>query len=139
MTRSLGSMLTTAVVLALLGSGPGIARAAGPVTVPLAPQNNSGESGTATLTEQGTKTKVTVVVTGAPAGVAQPLHVHKGTCAQLDPRPSYGLATLTDGKSETTIDVSLAALQAGGFAVNGHKSAAEVSTYVFCGNIPKPS
>jgi len=114
------------------------AEAAGPVTVPLTPQNGSSESGTVTLTEEGTKTKVTVAVKGEPAGVAQPLHVHKGTCAQLDPKPAYGLAALTDGKSETTIDVSLAALQAGGFAVNGHKSAQEVSTYVFCGNIPAP-
>jgi Cu/Zn superoxide dismutase len=138
MTPSLRWMLAAAV-LALSGTGPSAARAAGPVTVQLTPQNNSGESGTATFTEQGAKTKVTVAVTGAPAGVAQPLHVHKGTCAQLDPKPAYGLAALTDGKSETTIDVSLAALQAGGFAVNGHKSAAEVSTYVFCGNVPKPN
>ena len=139
MTQSLRWMLAAAAALALSGTGPSAAWAAGPITVQLTPQNNSGESGTATLTEQGTKTKVTVAVTGAPAGVAQPLHVHKGTCAQLDPKPAYGLAALTDGKSETTIDVSLAALQAGGFAVNGHKSAADVSTYVFCGNVPKPN
>ena len=139
MTQFLRWMLAAAAVLALSGTGPSAARAAGPITVQLTPQNNSGESGTATLTEEGTKTKVTVAVTGAPAGVAQPLHVHKGTCAQLDPKPAYGLAALTDGKSETTIDVSLATLQAGGFAVNGHKSAKEVSTYVFCGNVPKPS
>ena len=134
MTRSLRKMLAVAAVLAASAT----AEAAGPVTVPLTPQNGSNESGTATFTEEGTKTKVTVAVKGTPAGVAQPLHVHKGTCAQLDPRPAYGLAALTDGKSETTIDVSLAALQAGGFAVNGHKSAQEVSTYVFCGNIPAP-
>ena len=139
MTQSLRWLLAVATVLVLSGIGPGAARAAGPVTVQLTPQNNSGESGTATFTEQGAKTKVTVAVAGAPAGVAQPLHVHKGTCAQLDPKPAYGLAALTDGKSETTIDVSLAALQAGGFAVNGHKSAAEVNTYVFCGNVPKPN
>jgi Cu/Zn superoxide dismutase len=130
--------LNLAVVMAgaLLIAGAGLAEAAGPVTVPLTPQNNSGESGTATLTESGTKTKVVVAVTGAPGGVAQPLHVHKGTCAQLDPKPTYGLATLTSGKSETTIDVPLASLQGGGFAINGHKSAQDVSTYVFCGAIP---
>jgi len=97
-------MLAAAAVLAV--SAAGTARAAGPTIVPLTPQNNSGESGTATLTEQGTKTKVVVSVKGAPKGVAQPLHVHKGTCAQLDPKPAYGLTTLTDGKSQTTIDVS---------------------------------
>lgn len=134
MARSLSRMLTVAAVIAVAAAGT--ARAAGPTTVQLTPQNNSGESGTATLTEQGTKTKVVVDVKGAPAGVAQPLHVHKGPCAQLDPKPAYGLATLTNGKSETTIDVPLASLEAGGFAINGHKSAQDVNTYVFCGDIP---
>ena len=133
MTRSFHRMLTVAVVFAV--SVGGTAKAAGPTTVKLTPQNDSGESGTATLAEQGTKTKVVVGVTGAPKGVAQPLHVHKGTCAQLDPKPAYGLTTLADGKSETTIDVPLSTLEAGGFAINGHKSAQDVNTYVFCGNI----
>lgn len=133
MVRSLGLALAT---VAMLVGGIGLAEAAGPVTVRLTPQNNSGESGTATLTEQGTKTQVVVAVNGAPPGVAQPLHVHKGTCAQLDPKPTYGLASLTGGKSETTIDAPLTSLQAGGFAINGHKSAQDANTYVFCGNIP---
>ena len=110
-----------AVVAVLAASAAGTAKAAGPTTVQLTPQNNSGESGTATLTEQGPKTKVVVDVKGAPAGVAQPVHVHKGTCANLDPRPAYGLVALSNGKSETTIDVPLTALEAGGFAINGHK------------------
>lgn len=129
-----GLTLVAVGVLAVVGAG--VADAAEPINVVLTPQNNSGESGTATLSEAGAKTKVVVAVNGAPAGVAQPLHVHKGTCAQLDPKPAYGLTTLTGGKSETTIDVALTELQKGGFAINGHKSAQEASTYVFCGNIP---
>jgi hypothetical protein len=124
------------LALGLLVGGAALSDAAGPVTVQLTPQNNSGESGTATLTEVGSKTKVVVAVNGAPAGVAQPLHVHKGTCAKLDAAPAYGLTTLTNGKSETTIDVPLTALQQGAFAINGHKSAQDAKTYVFCGNIP---
>jgi Cu/Zn superoxide dismutase len=135
MVRSLGLVLATAAMM-ITGSGVGLAVAAGPVTVPLTSQSDSGESGTATLTEEGSKTKVVVAVNGAPPGVAQPLHVHKGTCAKLDPKPAYGLTTLTNGKSETTIDVPLRTLQTGGFAINGHKSAQEANTYVFCGNIP---
>jgi len=137
MIRSLALALAMAGMLGVAGAS--LAEAAGPVIVQLTPQNNSGETGTATLTEQGTKTKVVVGINGAPAGVAQPLHVHKGTCAKLDPKPAYGLTTLTDGKSETTIDVSLTALQTGGFAINGHKSAQDANTYVFCGNIPGSS
>ena len=79
----------------------------------------------ATLTEQGTKTKVVVEVKGAPAGEAQPLHVHKGTRALLDPKPAYGLATLTSGKSETTLDVPLASLEAGGFPITPPGETAE--------------
>jgi hypothetical protein len=33
------------------------------------------------------------------------------------------------------IDVPLSTLQKEQFAINGHKSAAEASTYVFCGSI----
>jgi hypothetical protein len=49
--------------------------------VKLSPQSNSGESGTATLIKQSEKqTKVTLDVTGASG--SQPVHIHKGTCAQ---------------------------------------------------------
>jgi Cu/Zn superoxide dismutase len=126
-------------MLAMVGvlgiAATGVAQRAAPITVRLSPQNNSGESGTATLTEDGSKTKVVVAVNGAPPGVGQPIHVHKGSCAALEEKPAYGLTTLTDGKSETTIDVPLTTLMTGGYAINGHKSAQDVKTYVFCGNI----
>jgi hypothetical protein len=35
------------------------------------------------------------------------------------------------------VNASLDSLEKGGYAINGHKSAQEVSTYVFCGNIGK--
>jgi hypothetical protein len=132
MLRSVG---LAAVAVGVLLVGAALADAAEPINVQLTPRNNSGESGTAVLTEAGAKTKVVVEIRGAPAGVGQPLHVHKGTCAQLDPKPAYGLTTLTGGKSETTIDVPIGDLRKG-FAINGHKSAQEASVYVFCGNIP---
>ena len=122
--------------MALLVMAPRATHAADPVMVKLQPQNNSGESGTATLTDAGGKTKVVVTVTGQPAGTPQPMHIHKGTCATLDPKPAYGLPTLIDGKSEATVDVPLRDLQMGGYAINGHKSAQEASVYVYCGEIP---
>jgi hypothetical protein len=131
-----------AIALAFTSLGLGVAvtslvQAAGPIKIQLTPQNSSGESGTATLTEAGSKTKVTLDVKGQPKGTPQPVHVHKGTCDKLDEKPTYGLTTLNNGKSETTIDASLSSLQSGEFAINGHKSAQDVKTYVFCGNIPK--
>ncbi len=61
------------------------------VTVRLAQQNKSGESGTARLTPAGDKTKVEISLKGAPKGVAQPAHVHEGSCAKLYPKPMSGL------------------------------------------------
>ena len=112
--------------------------AADSATAKLAAQNNSGETGTATLTKAGdNQTKVVLDVKGAPAGVSQPVHIHKGTCDKLDAKPTYPLSPLVNGKSETMVNASLDSLEKGGFAINGHKSAQEVSTYVFCGPIGK--
>jgi hypothetical protein len=80
--------------------------------VKLSPQSNSGESGTATLIKQGEKqTKVTLDVTGASG--SQPVHIHKGTCAQLDQNPAFPLSPVVNGKSETVVNASLDDLQKG--------------------------
>ena len=126
-----------AALTMLLAAALSAAAADTTITVQMTAQNGSGESGTATLTDLGNgQTKVVVNITGAPAGVAQPEHIHEGTCSNLNPTPKYPLANLVDGKSETTVPVSLASLMTGSFAINVHKSAAEVQTYVACGNIP---
>jgi hypothetical protein len=130
-----GRFFALAVGLLLLGV-TSFALAADSATAKLQPQNNSGESGTATLTKAGeNQTKVVLDVKGAPAGASQPVHIHKGPCAKLDPKPAYPLSPVVNGKSETTINASLDSLEKGGYAINGHKSAQEVSTYVFCGDI----
>ena len=72
---------------------------------------------------------------GTPKGVAQPAHIHEGSCAKLDPKPKYGLSNVTDGKSSTTVPVSLDTLTKGGLAINVHKSAEDLKTYVACGDI----
>lgn len=105
-----------------------------PATVKLGALNGSGETGTATLTPEGDKTKVEVVLDGAPA-TAQPAHIHQGSCAKLDPKPKYPLENVVGGKSTTTLPVSLGTLTGGGYAINVHKSAQDVKTYVACGDI----
>jgi hypothetical protein len=126
-----------ALVLAVLMlSVTSLALAADSASAKLEPQNSSGESGTATLTKAGeNQTKVVLDVKGAPAGAPQPVHIHKGTCANLDPKPAYPLSPVVNGKSETTVNASLDSLEKGGYAINGHKSAQDVKTYVFCGPI----
>ena len=106
-----------------------------PVTVNLSPQNASGEKGTVTLTPEGDKTEVMISLAGAPSGVQQPAHIHDGTCASLDPKPRIPLQNVVDGKSKTTLDMKMDDIMSKGGAINVHKSAADVKTYVACGDL----
>ena len=130
--------LALALVLALLGTAAAAlaAFAQETVTVTLAEQSGSGQSGTAVLTAVGTQTRVTIQLSNPPAGTPQPAHIHPGTCANLDPRPQYPLNNVVDGRSETVVDVPLADLLTGNFAINVHKSGQEIAVYVACGDIP---
>ena len=111
---------------------------AGPTTLvfSLSALNNSGESGTATITPiSDTQSRVSVELTGAPAD-EQPAHIHLGSC----PTPGgvkYPLTNVVGGKSETVLDVTVGALQAQlPLALNVHKSPAEAGVFVSCGNLP---
>jgi hypothetical protein len=109
-----------------------------PLKVELAAQNDSGETGYAMLYPHGAKTKVIVHLKGTPKGVAQPDHIHKGTCANLDPKPAYVLKPVVDGKSVTTVHVSVADLLKEPMAINVHESAQDIKKYVACGDIAAP-
>ena len=127
-----------AAVLALGASAFAVA-ADKPVTYNLQAQNGSGETGTVTLTptDDGKGTVVTLTTKGQGAD-PQPVHVHKGPCAKLDPKPAYPLKTLQDGKSTTTLaEVPLSTLTNGDYAINVHKSTSDVATYVACGDLTK--
>jgi len=105
------------------------------LTVNLGEQNNSQETGTATLTEDNGSTTVVLNLTGAPKGVAQPAHIHTGSCANLGD-VKYPLNTPTDGTSSTVLDgTTIADLLASPMAINVHKSTTEVNTYIACGDI----
>ncbi|MCL5110701.1 MAG: hypothetical protein M1401_17930 [Chloroflexi bacterium] len=106
------------------------------VTVDMTAQNNSGQTGTATLEPMGNQTKVTINITPGPAGVSQPAHIHMGTCDNLNPVPEYPLNPVVNGQSVTTINVSLQQLESQQRAVNVHQSAQNLNTYVSCGDLP---
>ena len=107
-------------------------------TAQLAAQNNSGITGTATLEDlAGGQTRVTITVQGAPAGVAMPVHIHEGSCANLNPAPKFNLTPIQNGRSETTITATVADIMGGQHAINAHKSAQELAVYVACGDIPR--
>ena len=109
------------------------------VTYPLVSQSGSGETGTITIAPApGGGSLVTVTTVGGGAD-PQPVHVHKGQCVLLDPKPLYPLTTLQDGKSVTTLkDVTPAQLESGDYAINVHKSTKEAAIYYACGNLTKP-
>jgi hypothetical protein len=132
------SLRIAAVTAALVLATSTLALAAGPLKITLHSQNHSGETGFVTMTQEGDNVVVAVTTDNAPAGVAQPMHIHKGTCDTLDPKPTYPLSTLQGGTSTTTLkNMTLAQLETGDFAVNIHHSTTDVPTYYACGNIPK--
>jgi Cu/Zn superoxide dismutase len=138
-------LLLPVVVLAACGGddgGEGPAAAApenasssDQVTVELAEQNNSGESGIATLTATGASTRVVLEMKN-PTTDSQPAHIHRGSCENLDADPLHGLLNVIQGRSETVVNVPLSELTAGGLALNVHQSNAKLDTYVACGNLP---
>jgi hypothetical protein len=128
-----------AATLALCASTLALAADA-KMTYQLASQNSSGETGTIVLTPtaDGKGTVVTVTTKGGGAD-PQPIHVHKGPCAKLDPKPTYPLKSVQDGKSETTLaEVPMSTLTDGDYAINVHKSTSEVAVYVACADL-KPA
>lgn len=114
--------------------GSGSAKPGEEISITLSAQNNSGQDGIAILKDLAGKTQVTVKLTGAPA-TAEPAHIHIGSC----PTPGavkYPLTNLVNGVSETTLDVSIPELKAmRPIAVNVHKSAEDLKTYISCGDI----
>jgi hypothetical protein len=146
-TAALGAALVFAATVPVGAQGTGGSpghmtkkpmMAAGPhqVTVALKALNGSGESGKAVLKDTAKGVTVTLTLTGGAAGVDQPAHIHKGTCAKLDPKPEYPLTNVVGGSSKTTVaGVTVAQLLASPNAINVHKSATEIPTYVACGDI----
>ena len=133
------TLLAVGLVLMAFLALAGLAAAA-TTTVQLGAQNNSGITGTATMEDvAGGQTRVTVVLQGAPAGGSHPAHVHEGTCANLNPTPRYPLPNVVNGRSEATINTTVAELTGRQYAVNIHRSAQEASVYVSCGNITMTS
>ena len=137
--RKAGLLVVFALVLFGSSGGGVFAQATGPaanhpVTITLNEQNGSGQTGTATLTEANGQLMVSINLSNG-SSTPQPAHIHKGTCANLDPVPTYPLTSIVDGKSETTLTLTMATLSAGQYAINVHKSGAEAKIYVACGDI----
>ena len=109
--------------------------AANTILVQLSAENSSGETGSAVLSEVSGKTTVLITIVGEPAGASQPAHIHEGNCGPTLGKVVYPLTNVVNGVSTTTIDATIAQLKSAKYGINGHKSAAEIGTYTFCGNL----
>jgi hypothetical protein len=121
-------------LLALTGAGH-VAAQTGISQATLNEQNASGETGVAMIgSVDDTHTRIEITLDGAPK-TAQPAHLHLGSCASLDPKPAYPLNDVVGGHSVTVLAVPISDLLGGKYALNVHKSASEISTYVACGDL----
>jgi hypothetical protein len=69
-------------------------------------------------------------------GPPQPAHVHPGPCDDLGP-PVAGLDSVSGGRSETVVRMSIDELRKRGLVVHAHKSAKEYERSVACAEIPR--
>jgi LPXTG-motif cell wall-anchored protein len=126
--------LGLALVALMASASTAGAQGARTATVTLSPENNSGITGTATLTDMGGgRTQVSVRI--SPAAGNHPAHIHSGNCGPTLGAVVYPLTNVQNGTSQTVVDTSLADVQTGGFAINLHQSPTDLPTYVACGNI----
>jgi hypothetical protein len=134
--------LRTIAAIAAIASTAAIASAAAPtsLTIQMKALNGSGESGTATFTQESDGLHIKIALKNAPAGVGQPTHIHIGTCANINKAPEYALKNTTGGVNSSVVPgVKLSDLMQGHYALNVHKSTDDLGTYVSCGDIAAAS
>jgi len=106
-----------------------------PLTLSFGPGRDANQGGTVMFTPMGQQTKVTINMPSGGAGVQQPAHLHVGTCPGVG-AVEFPLTNVVDGKSETTVNASMAQIMARQHAINVHKSAAESGLYTACVDLP---
>lgn len=99
-------------------------------------QNGSGQTGSANVTDMKGGVNVSITLKGEPKGASEPAHIHDGTCAKLNPAPFKPLTSVVGGKSFTHVaGLTVAELKKEKYAINVHKSANDLKTYVSCGDL----
>ncbi|HEV2909700.1 MAG TPA: hypothetical protein VGX02_10540 [Candidatus Eremiobacteraceae bacterium] len=133
------AVIAASTAIALAGPNPPMSEN-GPKTgtaFKFNPMNKSAQQGTVTMVAAGSKTRVTIALTGEPMGAIEPAHVHVGNCAH----PGAVIYPLTDvvaGHSVTLVNAPLSKVQVTGNSVNVHKSAAQLNLYMACANLTSP-
>jgi hypothetical protein len=134
--HALRSVFAGAAIAAVACAAAGASSSS--LTLKLYAQNRPGETGTATFDQIPGGVKIVVTMAGGQNG-SQPIHIHTGSCAKLNPAPKYSLTNIVHGSSTTTLsDVTLDDLLKGGYVIDVHESSADVSKYVACAEIATP-
>ncbi len=137
----IAGLLSAGLLAAFAGCGDDGEEAsggAGDLEVELVEQASSGQEGTATFASLGEgRTRIVLELTNPP-DVPQPAHVHSGSCDDLGD-PVVALTDVTDGRSETDVDMSVEQLAQGDLVIHAHKSDAEFDVSVACAPVLRPS
>ncbi len=122
-------------IMALAIVSPAIAQQPTTLTIPMRALNGSHEEGTAVLTQIADGVRIVVSLQNAP-DIAQPTHIHIGTCGNINKAPEYGLVDTEKGQGDSVVrGIKLSDLLHGSYAINVHKSGFDLGTYVSCGDI----
>jgi hypothetical protein len=123
-----------AVNVHLLGDDAGTYVACGDIptagnasTIAFDELNSSGQAGKAWLIANGDQTWVVLSIASGAVGVHSRYTFTRGTCDTMG-GVAHGLTAVSNGVSVTTVDATLAALLAGGFAINAHESGDNAGT-----------
>ena len=129
-------LIALGVLATILSLSMACSRETTELTVRLLEQDDSGQSGIATLKASGSKTEVVLRIdAGSPGRDPQPVHIHFGRCGPGLGGVEHSLTDIAAGRSSTAVDASLNSLMDGNHAINVHRSYAEIAIYTSCGDI----
>jgi hypothetical protein len=107
----------------------------GDVRLNVASLNNSGVTGVVNLRPiDQNRVRVEVQVRGGDVGQL-PIHIHEGTCADLNPTPKIPFTTVASGTSVTELDGSFQQWTSAPHVIFMHKSPQELPIFVACADI----
>ena len=102
-------------------------------TITLSEQNDSGQTGYATLIDRGAQTAAVLYLPAGNLG-SELVHIHSGQCGGLLGGVVHTLTSFVSGSnvSISMVDATLMSLLAGDFAINAHKKG-DPGVYTACG------
>ncbi len=104
------------------------------VVAVLGPGRDASQPGLAALVSRDGQTEVVIAIVPGDAGVAQPAHVHEGSCPEVG-AVAFALNDVVGGRSTTLLNAPLEQVVTGTRAINVHRSQQEIAAYVACGAI----